>query len=76
MVDRDGVISETTYRELCCHCTSVAIGYFKRPIKYKGDDGTVSWLCRIHVQVYPLDRVVLTQAANGPRAVEQAGRDG
>jgi len=76
VADTDDVISETNYQELCCHCTSVAIGYFKRPTKYKGESSTVSWLCRVHIQVYPLDRVVLTRVAGRPRAGEQAGREG
>lgn len=62
-VDCDDVNRQTLYQELCCHCTSPAIGYFERPIKYRGDASSVSWLCKVHAQVYPLDRVVFTRVA-------------
>jgi hypothetical protein len=54
---------QTLYMELCCHCTSPAIGYFERPVKIRGDSNPVSWLCKVHAQVYPLDRLVFTGVA-------------
>ncbi len=75
IADRDHMSLQARYQELCCHCTSPAIGYFERPIKHKGDASSISWLCRVHVQVYPLDRLVFTRVTGSARDNTQATAD-
>ena len=57
---------EIQHQEWCNHCTSPAIGYFQRPVMRMEDVSAITWLCHIHIQVYPKDRVVLTRVVRRP----------
>ncbi len=49
-------------RAAAFNCTSPAIGYFRRPAVRIDDVSALTWLCHVHIQVYPRDRIVLTRA--------------
>ena len=50
---------EIQYQEWCSHCTSPAVGYFKRPVMDMEHANAKTWLCRVHMAFYPMGQVDL-----------------